>query len=130
MDNAILLLRSYISEDLYQSFCTHFNTQKAVIKVILKFMEHSCRLIKLNIWKVRSAAWKAKKRALDITKNSFKNYHQIRNMRNLRLSHRESQGYICPQMVTLRNYYNHADLLFIILASSNFLHSGLLFKLT
>ncbi|CAB5212412.1 unnamed protein product [Rhizophagus irregularis] len=59
-DNAILLLRSYITEDLYRSFRTHFNTHKSTIKFLLEFVDVACRLIKGRVWKIRSAAWKNK----------------------------------------------------------------------
>lgn len=127
-DNAILLLRSYVSEDLYRSFRTHFNTYVATVKSSLKFMDLSGRLIKQKIWKVRSSAWKDKKRTLNITKRSFKQYQRTSNNQNTRSFRQRNFGYICPQTVSLRNYYNRADLIFVILASSNFLHNGLMFN--
>ncbi|PKY49035.1 hypothetical protein RhiirA4_422638 [Rhizophagus irregularis] len=127
-DNAILLLRSYVSEDLYQKFRSHFNTHKATVDALLKFMSISCQLIKRNIWKVRSAAWKQKKRTLNISKTSFKRYQRDRGPRKARTTRHHNFGYICPQTVSLQNYFNRADLLFIILASSNFLHSGVIFN--
>ncbi|EXX64464.1 hypothetical protein RirG_142450 [Rhizophagus irregularis DAOM 197198w] len=127
-DNATLLLRSYVSEDLFRTFRTHFLTQGATIKAILKFMETARCLIKRNIWKVRSATWKDKKRRLQITKKSFKNYQRDPRMKTTRAPRRHNIGYICPQTVSLYNNYNRSDLIFIILASSNFLHSSVFFN--
>jgi hypothetical protein len=127
-DYAILLLRSYVSEDLFRTFRVHFNSQGATIKAILKFMEIAVRLIKSNIWKVRSAAWKEKKHMLQLTKRSFKQYQRDPRSRITRTPRRRNFGYICPQTVSLYNNFNRSDLIFIILASSNFLHSGVLFN--
>ncbi|CAB4438230.1 unnamed protein product [Rhizophagus irregularis] len=91
-------------------------------------MEISTRLIKRNIWKIRSAAWKEKKRILNINKNSFRRYQRDSRSNNSRSSRRQNFGYICPQTVSLGHYHNRADLLFVILASSNFLHSGVIFN--
>ncbi|CAB4420075.1 unnamed protein product [Rhizophagus irregularis] len=91
-------------------------------------MEISTRLIKRNVWKIRSAAWKDKKQSLNINKNSFKQYQRDSRFHHVRSSRRRDFGYICPQTASLENYNNRADLLFIILASSNFLHSGIIFN--
>ncbi|UZO27001.1 uncharacterized protein OCT59_019210 [Rhizophagus irregularis] len=64
---------------------------------------------------------------LGINKNSFKRYQRSRNNQSNRRRQPQDFGYICPQTVSVRNYFNRADLIFIILASSNFLHSDTMF---
>ncbi|CAB4427839.1 unnamed protein product [Rhizophagus irregularis] len=124
-DNAILLLRCYVPQDLYKSFRSCFNSQKLTIRCLMKFMDISFRLTKQKIWKSRSQEWKKRKDLLGINKKSFKLYRRDRSRRNTRPRVRPDFGYVCPHTISLRNYFNRADLLFIILASSNFLHSGL-----
>lgn len=115
--NAKLLLRSYISEDLYQSFQFHFTVE------IFAF------LIKTNVWKFRSLALKQRKAQHGITKRSFIEYRRTPPGRtNTSQIFSRYRSYICPQMNSFRNYYNRADLIYIILASSNFLHSGSMFQ--
>lgn len=129
-DDALLLLRSYVTEDLYKSFWIHFNHHKSAAKAVLKFMALSTDRIKSHVWNVRFQAWKQWKRQHNITKSSFKRYSQDRTNRGIssRSSRNSYRGYTCPQMDSFRNYYNRVDLLFIILASSNFLHSGFIFQ--
>ncbi|PKY60075.1 hypothetical protein RhiirA4_483355 [Rhizophagus irregularis] len=58
------------------------------------------------MWKVRSLEWKNKKRSLGITKNSFKRYQQIQQIRNTRnpqsTRRHHTFGYICPQTISVR----------------------------
>ncbi|CAB4446217.1 unnamed protein product [Rhizophagus irregularis] len=129
-DDALLLLRSYVTEDLYKSFRLHFNHHESAAKAVLKFMALTTNQIKSQVWDIRSQAWKQWKRNHNITKSCFKNYFRNRNNRGTssRRPRTSYRGYTCPQMESFRHYYNRVDLLFIILASSNFLHSGFIFQ--
>ncbi|PKY45935.1 hypothetical protein RhiirA4_460671 [Rhizophagus irregularis] len=53
---AILLLKSYISNDLLGIFRAHINTMKYIIKILLPYMQQCSLLIKINVWKNRNQA--------------------------------------------------------------------------
>ncbi|PKC03923.1 hypothetical protein RhiirA5_423012 [Rhizophagus irregularis] len=57
-EDAILLIRSYVTQDLYHIFKVHFNTQKEANRALMAFLQLSLQLIKLNVWKKRSVIWK------------------------------------------------------------------------
>ncbi|CAB5350869.1 unnamed protein product [Rhizophagus irregularis] len=93
-------------------------------------MEISLFAIKTNVWKFRSRAWKQWKNQHGITKKGFTQYRRttppdrLNNSCTVPRSFISHIYYIYPQTTSFRKYYNRADLMFIILASSNFLHSG------
>lgn len=53
---AILLLQSYVTTDLYQIFRLHFKSLKSLQSYLLNFMQKAIGLFKSNIWKIRSQA--------------------------------------------------------------------------
>ncbi|PKY53935.1 hypothetical protein RhiirA4_472439 [Rhizophagus irregularis] len=81
------------------------------------------------VWKLRSSTWKTWKLANGITKKQFKLYRQRRTppmspSRRRSARHFRSCEHRNSFTNHLRDYDNRADLMFIILSSSNFLHSG------
>ncbi|PKY62352.1 hypothetical protein RhiirA4_526615, partial [Rhizophagus irregularis] len=80
---AILLLKSYISNDLLGIFRSHINTMKHIVKLILPYMQECSILIKMNIWTKRNRLWKTLRDAWGITKKSFTKYRDLfsRNQR-------------------------------------------------
>ncbi|PKY59297.1 hypothetical protein RhiirA4_481908 [Rhizophagus irregularis] len=135
---ALLLLKSYISNDLLGIFRSHINIMKHIIKIIMPYMQQCSILIKVNIWKARNQKWKLMRDAWGITKRSFTKYQDIfpRNERaaaafNRMLdidNNREMErGYINP-FNDFRNFKLDKDFLFILFSSSNFLHSGSFFS--
>ncbi|CAB4435335.1 unnamed protein product [Rhizophagus irregularis] len=135
---AILLLKSYISNDLVGIFRSHINTMKQIVNLILPYMQECSILIKLNIWKTRNQKWKLLRDAWGITKKSFTKYREIfsRNQRTAATFNRPitidnnrdlERGYINP-FNDFRNFKLDKDFLFILFSSSNFLHSGSFFS--
>jgi ribonuclease HI len=133
-----LLIKSYITDDLYSIFKAHFSHRKNLEKHLFIFMNECSSTFKSKFWKQRSLLWKAWKADNNITKNDFKNYR--RNVRdcssvfnntiptpsvNPRKRRRNEDDflYVNPQH-DFRNYKNTKDLLMILFSSSNFLHSG------
>ncbi|CAB4407553.1 unnamed protein product [Rhizophagus irregularis] len=78
------------------------------------------------MWKVRSLEWKNKKRSLGITKNSFKRYQQIQQIRNTRnpqsTRRHHTFGYICPQTIseTVLNFALSFEIASALLSGNQF----------
>ncbi|PKY54819.1 hypothetical protein RhiirA4_473838 [Rhizophagus irregularis] len=120
---AILLLKSYISNDLLGIFRSHINTMKHIVKVILPYMQECSILIKINIWKKRNQKWKMLRDAWGITKKSFTKYRELfsRNQRAAAALNRPieidnnrdmERGYINPfndfhEVFSFNNVINH-----------------------
>ncbi|CAB4476810.1 unnamed protein product [Rhizophagus irregularis] len=59
---AILLMRSYVTQDLFNIFQAHFNTYKNISNILLPFLQITLVEIKTKVWKTRSMKWKDWKR--------------------------------------------------------------------
>ncbi|PKY33184.1 hypothetical protein RhiirB3_451909 [Rhizophagus irregularis] len=127
---AILLLKSFITNDIIGIFRSHFNSLKSIIKLLLPFIHECSILFKMNIWKKRNDKWKIQRDLLGLTKKSFKDYHQTyRHNPSAQPSSRNRQrnirdfNYINP-FNSFHNFKLSKDFLYILFSSSNFLHSG------
>lgn len=135
---ALLLLKSYITNDLVGIFRSHFNTSKTILRLLLPFM-HTCSIsFKSVIWQARNSKWKNLRSELGLSKASFKTYYKdfkhlgASNNDDIRQedhSNRRARGstYVNP-FNDYRNFKLQKDFLFILFTSSNFLHSGPFFK--
>ncbi|PKY57665.1 hypothetical protein RhiirA4_478875 [Rhizophagus irregularis] len=134
---ALLLLKSYISNDLIGILRLHINTMKNIIKIMLPYMQICSIIIKTDLWKVRNQLWKTQRDVWGITKKSFIHYRELftRTQRVSAAISRTSvinnnrdleRGYINP-FNDFRNFKLDKDYLFILFSSSNFLHSGAFF---
>lgn len=133
--NAILLLRSYVTNDLYKIFSFHITRQQQIFNVIFPFLQECSQSFKKKLWKFRNEKWKSWRDAKGLTKRSFKIYSQLFGQRNQqhmpdvrtqpRRRKRSSKVHVYsnPQW-DFRNYKNHQDFLFILFSSSNFLHGS------
>ncbi|CAB5192257.1 unnamed protein product [Rhizophagus irregularis] len=131
---AVLMLNSFVTNNIVGIFRSHFNTQKTILRFLLPFI-HRCNIIfKFDIWKKRNEKWKLQRELMGITKASFKDYHKnLRDKVTTRTSHNNTRRrerefiYINP-FNDFRNFKLQKDFLFILFSSSNFLHSGPFFK--
>lgn len=74
--DALLLVRSYMTADLYHIFRSHIDKQKSILSHLFEFL-HICLMdFNMNIWKLRAQRWKTWKAEQGITKNDFKHYRQ------------------------------------------------------
>lgn len=72
----ILMLKSFVTNDIIGIFKSHFNTQKTILRFLLPFI-HDCNLMfKTRIWKIRNEKWKIQREFMGLTKKSFKDYHK------------------------------------------------------
>ncbi|PKY17509.1 hypothetical protein RhiirB3_430153 [Rhizophagus irregularis] len=133
---ALLLLKSYITNDMVGIFRSHFNKASIIIQHLLPFVQECSSLFKSNIWKIRNQKWKVIKSAMGLTKLSFKNYHKnFKDFNNpvtdantsRRIRRVQDHIYTNPHN-DFRNFKLDKDFLFILFSSSNFLHSGPFFK--
>ncbi|PKY50670.1 hypothetical protein RhiirA4_467264 [Rhizophagus irregularis] len=137
---ALLLLKSYVSQDLVGIFRAHFNSIKTIIRFLLPFFYTCSITFKSVIWKSRNEKWKHLCDVLGLTKQSFKDYRKnLKSNRNHNNDIRPSDftldprrnrefGYISPFNNNFRNFKLEKDFLFILFTSSNFLHSGPFFS--
>ncbi|GET65889.1 hypothetical protein GLOIN_2v1790609 [Rhizophagus irregularis DAOM 181602=DAOM 197198] len=74
LNQCILFLRSYITNDFVGIFRNHFNKTKTILNFLLPFVHGvSTKLIK-NLWKIRNEKWKTRRSDLGLSKKSFANY--------------------------------------------------------
>ncbi|PKY17728.1 hypothetical protein RhiirB3_430406 [Rhizophagus irregularis] len=127
---AVLLLKSFVTNDIVGIFRSHFHSLKSIMKLLLPFIHECSILFKMNIWKKRNEKWKIHRELLGLTKKSFKEYYQTYrhnpsaqpSSRNRQRNNREF-NYSNP-FNSFRNFKLSKDFLYILFSSSNFLHSG------
>ncbi|PKK76469.1 hypothetical protein RhiirC2_707376 [Rhizophagus irregularis] len=124
---ALLLLKSYICNDLVEIFRSHIKSMKNIIKILFPFTQ-----------KYRNQLWKTTRDAWGLNKKAFLKYRElftsdqrvaaiisrtqvINNNREL------ERGYINP-FNDFQNFKLDKDFLFILFSSSNILHSGAFFS--
>uniref|UniRef100_U9UUL7 Uncharacterized protein n=1 Tax=Rhizophagus irregularis (strain DAOM 181602 / DAOM 197198 / MUCL 43194) TaxID=747089 RepID=U9UUL7_RHIID len=66
--SAVLLLRSYVTNDLYHIFRMHINKIKHIERLLLPFLHENSSYFKINIWKKRSKNWKNGKKIIVLLK--------------------------------------------------------------
>lgn len=78
----LLLMRGYVTFDLYNIFWQHISTSKLRNTLMFTFLQHAMELLKASLWKHRALAWKQWKHDRNICKQDFIKYRSTFAARN------------------------------------------------
>ncbi|PKY45024.1 hypothetical protein RhiirA4_459501 [Rhizophagus irregularis] len=124
------LLLNFVPTELLSPFKAANIGKQLIKKNLFQFLLDLHHDIYNTIWKERSSLWKEKKKTLNITKSSFKNFKRSKHRQDHHQDQRRpNQQNFIPTSHGYINSFNDSrraidnSILWIYLTSSNFLHN-------